>query len=50
MQLQVFYSILDQRLHGVHPLKGSTCDILGQVQNQYYSIPHCPNTVSIKPV
>jgi len=45
MQLQVFYSVLDQRYHGSHPLQGSTTDVLAELQNQYYGIPYVPNTV-----
>lgn len=45
MQLQVFYSILDQLYHGKHPLDGSTTEVLAEVQNKYYGIPHVPNTV-----
>lgn len=45
MQLQVFYSALDQRYHGSHPLQGSTTDVLAELQNQYYGIPYVPNTV-----
>ncbi|XP_073989933.1 mitochondrial intermediate peptidase [Rhodnius prolixus] len=44
MQLQVFYSILDQLYHGKHPLDGSTTEVLAEVQNKYYGIPHVPNT------
>jgi intermediate peptidase len=32
IQSQLFYSIVDQRYHGQHPLKGSTTEILKQVQ------------------
>lgn len=44
IQLQVFYAALDQVYHGEHPLKKSTTEILADVQNQYYGIPHVPNT------
>jgi intermediate peptidase len=44
MQLQAFYSALDQRYHGSHPLQGSTTDVLAELQNQYYGIPYVPNT------
>lgn len=47
MQVQVFYSVLDQRYHGKHPLSGSTTDILAQVQAKYFGIPYVPNTVSM---
>lgn len=46
-QLQLFYSMLDQELHAVYPLKGSTTDVLADVQNRYYSLPHVKGTVSI---
>ena len=48
MQQQVYYSILDQRYHGNHPLSGTTTDILEEVQNTYYSLPYIPGTVSNK--
>ena len=44
MQLQVFYSILDQVFHGQHPLPKSSVDILGEIQNKYYSLPYVPGT------
>ncbi|XP_069687069.1 mitochondrial intermediate peptidase [Periplaneta americana] len=44
MQVQVFYSALDQRYHGMHPLPGSTTDVLNEIQNKYYGIPCVPNT------
>ncbi|XP_075234132.1 mitochondrial intermediate peptidase [Lycorma delicatula] len=44
MQLQVFYSVLDQRFHGEFPLKGSTTDILAETQQEHFSIPYVPNT------
>lgn len=47
LQVQVFYSVLDQSYHGHHPLSGSTTEILAQVQAQYFKIPYVPNTVSI---
>ena len=31
IQSQLFYSMVDQKYHGVHPLSGSTTDILKQV-------------------
>jgi intermediate peptidase len=46
MQVQVFYSALDQRYHGSHPLEGSTTSVLAELQKQYYDIPYVPNTVS----
>nr|CAD7433670.1 unnamed protein product [Timema monikensis] len=44
MQLQVFYSVLDQVYHGAHPLERSLVDTLGELQNKYYGIPHVPNS------
>ena len=48
MQTQVFYSALDQSYHGTHPLKGSTTDVLAELQKKYYGIPYVANTVSSK--
>lgn len=47
MQLQIFYSALDQVYHGV-PTKENitTTDILKTVQQKYYSIPYVEHTVS----
>jgi len=44
MQQQVFFSMLDQQLHGRHPLKGSTTDVLASVQNNFYHIEHVKDT------
>ncbi|RZF48341.1 hypothetical protein LSTR_LSTR010304 [Laodelphax striatellus] len=44
MQLQVFYSVLDQTYHGEFPLKGSTTEILAETQKQHYCVPYVPNT------
>ncbi|KAM9321676.1 mitochondrial intermediate peptidase [Gastrophryne carolinensis] len=44
MQLQVFYSMLDQIYHGRHPLKGSTTDILRETQETFYGLPYVPHT------
>ncbi|OCT96097.1 mitochondrial intermediate peptidase isoform X1 [Xenopus laevis] len=44
MQLQVFYAMLDQTFHGVHPLKGSTTDILKETQETFYGLPYVPQT------
>jgi hypothetical protein len=46
MELQVFYSILDQAYHGRHPLGASTIEILEKTQNTYYSLPYVPGTVN----
>ena len=42
MQRQVLYAMIDQIYHGMHPLTGSTTDILAEVQEQYTVIPHAP--------
>lgn len=42
-QLQIFYSALDQKYHE-GPLKGSTIDVIEEMQNQYYGLPYIMNT------
>lgn len=46
LQMQVFYSALDQFYHSENPLKGckNTTEVLNQIQNQYYGIPNVSNT------
>lgn len=44
MQLQVFYSILDQVYHGKHPLEADTMELLSKIQNKYYGLEHVPGT------
>ncbi|XP_059485004.1 mitochondrial intermediate peptidase [Neocloeon triangulifer] len=45
MQLQVFYSALDQMYHGHHPLPGKdTTEILKMVQEKHYGLPYVDNT------
>ncbi|KAM3967653.1 LOW QUALITY PROTEIN: mitochondrial intermediate peptidase [Aphomia sociella] len=45
MQLQVFYSALDQHYHGPNAASGgSTTDVLQGVQKQYYGLPYVENT------
>ncbi|XP_014680924.1 PREDICTED: mitochondrial intermediate peptidase-like [Priapulus caudatus] len=44
-QLQVFYSVLDQRLHGIHPLETSLVDLVADTQNEFYSMKHVSQTV-----
>ncbi|CAH2050845.1 unnamed protein product, partial [Iphiclides podalirius] len=45
MQLQVFYSALDQKYHGPDArLGGCTTDALRRVQKQYYGLPYVENT------
>ncbi|XP_071051921.1 mitochondrial intermediate peptidase [Onthophagus taurus] len=43
MQLQIFYSALDQRYHD-KPFNSSTTQILEEVQNEYYGLPYVKNT------
>lgn len=46
-QQQLFYSVLDQRLHGRFDEWSSaktTTDVLEEVQGQYYSVPYVKNT------
>lgn len=47
MQLQVFYSALDQKYHGEMPFgtSGSTSDIIASLQEDFYNIPYIPKTV-----
>jgi len=46
MQLQVFYSALDQMYHSQHPISGTdTTEILKTVQEQHYGLPYVDNTV-----
>lgn len=47
IQMQVFYSKLDQVYHGSHPLRGSTTEVLANLQKHYYRIHYVPDTVSI---
>ncbi|XP_045781249.1 mitochondrial intermediate peptidase [Maniola jurtina] len=45
MQLQVFYSALDQQYHGPKAAQcGDTSLVLRQVQKQYYGLPYVDNT------
>ncbi|XP_065165023.1 mitochondrial intermediate peptidase isoform X2 [Atheta coriaria] len=44
MQMQVFYSMVDQHFHNGYPLKGNSMEVLANVQNNYYSLPYVPNT------
>lgn len=46
MQLQVFYSALDQRYHGEMPLgsSGNTSDMIASLQEEFYNIPYIPKT------
>ncbi|XP_076001295.1 mitochondrial intermediate peptidase-like [Genypterus blacodes] len=42
-QLQIFYAALDQIYHG-EPQNRSTTDILKEIQQKFYGLPHTPNT------
>nr|XP_039262871.1 mitochondrial intermediate peptidase-like [Styela clava] len=44
MQLQVFYSMLDQVYHGVHPLPSSLGVTYAELHKQHYSLPHVAKT------
>lgn len=46
MQLQTFYSMLDQRYHSEERWDSTTTttQILEKVQNEYYGLPYVPNT------
>lgn len=44
MHTQVFYSALDQQYHGPRA-RGSSTELLKQVQKQYYGLPYVENTV-----
>lgn len=46
LQLQIFYSALDQVYHSENPLRGcsNSTDVLNQIQNQYYGIANVCNT------
>jgi len=41
---QVFYSVLDQVYHGVHPLGKTTTAVLADVQNRFYCLPYVEGT------
>lgn len=46
MQLQVFYSALDQKYHSAEPLglTGNTSDVIASLQEEYYNISFVPKT------
>ncbi|KAF4527829.1 hypothetical protein B566_EDAN016313 [Ephemera danica] len=44
MQLQVFYSVLDQQYHSRHPLAGSTTELLRDAQDKHYGLPYVADT------
>lgn len=43
-RFQVFYAVLDQLYHS-RPQNCSTTDILKEMQQKFYGLPHVPNTV-----
>ncbi|GFT63196.1 mitochondrial intermediate peptidase [Trichonephila clavipes] len=43
-QLQVFYAAFDQACHSNNFLNFSSTELLAQIQNLYYGLPHVPNT------
>ncbi|CAD6242171.1 GSCOCG00009431001-RA-CDS [Cotesia congregata] len=43
LQVQVFYSMLDQTYHS-NKIQGSTTKILEEIQNKYYGLPYVENT------
>lgn len=45
MQLQLFYSVLDQHYHTETPQPSSTTDLLAKLQVEYYGLPYIKNTV-----
>lgn len=47
LQVQVFYSALDQKYHDLPLGDKTTTQILEETQRDYYSLPYVPNTVSI---
>jgi len=40
LQMQTFYSIMDQVYHGKHPLKGSTTDVLQEQHEKHHNLPY----------
>ncbi|KAK5642310.1 hypothetical protein RI129_008477 [Pyrocoelia pectoralis] len=44
MQMQLFYSAVDQFYHREYPMKGSTTEVLAELQEKYFSLPYIQNT------
>lgn len=44
IQVQIFYSLLDQVYHGEYPLKGTTTEVLAALQNEHCELQYVPNT------
>lgn len=45
MQLQLFYSVLDQYYHTQAPRPSNTTDLLAKLQVEYYGLPYVKDTV-----
>lgn len=45
IQVQIFYSLLDQVYHGEYPLNGTTTEVLAALQNEHCELQYVPNTV-----
>ena len=45
MQTQMFYSLVDQTYHGVHPLRKTTTEILKELQTKYMTTPYIEGMV-----
>lgn len=44
MQTQVYYSIVDQLIHGQDIRGTNVADLVASTQDKYYGLPHVPNT------
>lgn len=44
MQMQLFYSAVDQFYHREYPMRGSTTEVLAELQEKYFSLPYIQNT------
>jgi len=44
LQVQTFYSLVDQKFHGVHPLNKPTNHVLDDLHKQYSPLSHVPGT------
>lgn len=42
--MQIFYAVLDQVYHS-QPQNRSTTEVLKEMQQRFYGLPHTPNTV-----
>lgn len=50
MQLQLFYSVLDQQYHSKIPQPRTTTKMLAELQAEYYGLPYVENTASYLPI